>query len=387
MKMTTSFILFLIGSLVTGFADSWAVKMGLTTARHGTTGAAACNAFFVIDGNSGGGENETFDPAVNIWRHRTHDPVSRTAVACAVVDNKIYVIGGTSNSTTNNMYDPNTDTWTLKAPMPTGRYDLACVALNNKIYAIGGTGGNNVMEVYDPQTNTWATCPSMPHPRTGLGAAVINGKIYAIGGDGGGFVSYNDVYDTTTHTWSTAAPMPTARGYMVCVAMDSVLYSISGYSGGNHVTTNEMYDPRTNTWQTKAPILVPRKGPGSAVLRNKIYVAAGSNSEYLTECEEYTPDGYVDAVEEEYQAVRDRNDYYARMDSRQVWLNFTGDLGQPVRVVLYDVCGRIVDEWRATSSRMVNLKPGNAGNYAGGVYLISVISPETRITKKIVCSM
>jgi hypothetical protein len=270
--------------------------------------------------------------------------------------------------------------------MPTGRYDLACVALNNKIYAIGGNSGSpsNVMEMYDPQSNTWASCPSMPHARTGLGAAVIDGKIYAIGGEAGGFVSYNDVYDTTTHTWSAAAPMPTPRGYFACAAMDTVFYAIGGYGNG-HLTVNEMYNPRTNTWQNKAPMIVPRKGPGCATLRNKIYVAAGSNSVYLTECEEYTPDGYVDVSEEEYQAARDRNDFYIFMTSRLITLNFKTSANAPVKITLYDISGRSVDEWEKTGVRQINLRPNDGSSYAQGVYILSVKSPGMVIKKKTIC--
>ncbi len=382
MMRTMVFIFILSGLIMLGYGDFWTVKTPLSSSRHGTTGAAVCNAFFVVDGNGIAGENETFDPTVNSWRHRAHDPTGRTAVACAVVDNKIYVIGGLGGGSTNNMYDPNTDTWTLKASMPTGRYDLACVALNGKIYAIGGAGGSNVMEVYDPLTNTWDTCPPMPHGRTGLGAAAVNGKIYAIGGDG---VNYNEVYDTTTHSWSTLAPMPTARGFMICLSMDSVIYAISGYGSGTHLTTNEMYDPRTNSWQTKTPILVPRKGPGSAVLRNKIYVAAGSNTSYLTECEEYTPDGYLDVVEEDYQILRDQDDFYAFMTSRQITLNFKGSSSAPVKITLYDIRGRSIDEWKVLNNRKINLHPRVDPSYSRGVYFLSIKSPSANITKKILC--
>ena len=80
-------------------------------------------------------------------------PISRSALAAAVVDGKVYVVGGTEGGyyppsylDANQDYDPATDTWRTVAAMPTARSALVAVGVGRQVFAMGGSSEANTSE-------------------------------------------------------------------------------------------------------------------------------------------------------------------------------------------------------------------------------------------------
>jgi N-acetylneuraminic acid mutarotase len=88
-------------------------------------------------------------------------------------------------------------------------------------------------------------------------------------------------FDPRTFEWSNdVAPMRIARSGSVAVVLRHKIYVCGGLQS-NTENTNlaEVYDPKINQWQFIAPMREHRYRPGAAVVNGKIFVCGGQDEQ------------------------------------------------------------------------------------------------------------
>src|SRR4030095_9910771 len=103
-----------------------------------------------------------------------------------------------------------------------------------------------------------------------------NGIVYVAGGSpdiGASVVNTLYAYNIAANSWTMLEPMPQALWVPGFGAINGKLYVAGGSDGVTQLNSLYIYDIDSNTWTTGANHLpVAAEAPGSAVLRNKLYV-------------------------------------------------------------------------------------------------------------------
>jgi hypothetical protein len=293
----------------------------------------------VIDGRAGvvdgkiyvmkGSVNYEFDPATNIWSHKTRMPTPRSMFGLAVWQDKIYVIsgakgfnwssGGSIMSDAVEVYDPSTDTWQTKQPIPTARTQMQANAVNGQIYLVGGrnaTGADVALnEVYNVANDSWTTAEPATYSVVSYASAVCGDKIYIMGGQSKHVIGVNtnflQIYDCANNSWSLGAPIPTTVLFAAADATTGVvaprrIYLMGGVTNGYDVVgVVQVYDPQSDVWLFGASMPSARNIHAVAVVDDRLYAIGGDpycapgaaydpvgNRAWYTHNEVYTPFGY-----------------------------------------------------------------------------------------------
>ncbi|CAF1122481.1 unnamed protein product [Adineta steineri] len=198
-------------------------------------------------------------------------------------------------------YDQKVDTWYQLSDMLTPRSELGLALIDGYIYACGGSNGDvrlNSIERYSIADNKWTLIASMQVGMTSPACCALNGYLYITGGavlEEGDAVDLVMKFDPRTFEWSTdVAPMRIARSGSVSVVLRRKIYVCGGLQS-NTENTNlaEVYDPTTNQWQFIAPMREHRYRPGAAIVNEKIFVCGGQDEQpgkYHESVECYCPE-------------------------------------------------------------------------------------------------
>ncbi|CAF1499619.1 unnamed protein product [Rotaria magnacalcarata] len=184
-------------------------------------------------------------------------------------------------------YEQKLDTWIQLSDMLTPRSELGLALIDGYIYACGGTNGEvrlNTIERYSIADNKWTLVASMQIGMTSPACCSLNGYLYITGGavlEEGDAVDLVMRFDPRKVEWSAdVAPMRIARSGSTAVVLRRKIYVCGGLQS-NTENTNlaEVYDPTTNQWQFIAPMREHRYRPGAAVVNEKIYVCGGQDEQ------------------------------------------------------------------------------------------------------------
>ncbi|CAF2802313.1 unnamed protein product [Rotaria sp. Silwood2] len=184
-------------------------------------------------------------------------------------------------------YEQKLDTWIQLSDMLTPRSELGLALIDGYIYACGGTNGEvrlNTIERYSITDNKWTLIASMQIGMTSPACCSLNGYLYITGGavlEEGDAVDLVMRFDPRKLEWSNdVAPMRIARSGSAAVVLKRKIYVCGGLQS-NTENTNlaEVYDPTTNQWQFIAPMREHRYRPGAAVVNEKIYVCGGQDEQ------------------------------------------------------------------------------------------------------------
>lgn len=342
--------------------DSWAPKASMPTGGTNNIlgnrfigGAAANGKVYIAAYNNSGSSPITlaleYDPATNVWTHKTLPPFSYTRYSVASQDNKVYALSDVGEFAE---YDPLKNIWTLRPPTSTSRFWTGLTSVGGKLFSVGGGDGSstvNTVEEYDPATQNWAVRASMPSPRASVALGAVSGKLYAIGGSSntsedfpsplttveeGSIPPQSSVLQIPTGDAVTAGngqvtvrwnPVAGATSYNLYMASNQNIdrsnysnladgskivgamspHTVTGLANGKtyyfFVTaadaTRESEEsfgtsatPTTTPgllWSTKTPMPTPRLEAGAAVVNGKIYVIGGFSGSTLATTEEYDP--------------------------------------------------------------------------------------------------
>lgn len=198
-------------------------------------------------------------------------------------------------------YEHKLDTWFQLPDMLTSRSELGLALIDGYIYACGGSNGEsrlNTIERYSINENKWSLVATMQVGVTSPACCALNGYLYIAGGavlEEGDAVDLVMRFDPRTCEWSNdIAPMRIARSGSIAVVLRQKIYVCGGLQS-NTENTNlaEVYDPKMNQWQFIAPMREHRYRPGAAVVNGKIYVCGGQDEQpgkYHESVECYSPD-------------------------------------------------------------------------------------------------
>ncbi|CAF1684697.1 unnamed protein product, partial [Adineta ricciae] len=184
-------------------------------------------------------------------------------------------------------YDRKLDGWHQLSDMLTPRSELGLVLIDGYIYACGGSNGDvrlNTIERYSIAENKWTSIGTMQVGMTSPACCTLDGYLYIIGGavlEEGDAVDLVMKFDPRTFEWSNdVSPMRIARSGAAVVVVRRKIYVCGGLQS-NTENTNlaEVYDPNINQWQFIAPMCEHRYRPGAAVVNEKIFVCGGQGDQ------------------------------------------------------------------------------------------------------------
>jgi N-acetylneuraminic acid mutarotase len=150
--------------------------------------------------------------------------------------------------------------------------------------ALAGCGGQA-----DPEraagTSGWVPLRSATLERTEVAAARIGRFAYLVGGferRSGVTTSAVERYDLRGDRWRRVRPMPLGLNHTTAVAYHGRLYVHGGYTARRSLQSATSvllrYDPARNRWARLRSSPTPRAAHAAAVIRGRLYVAAGANS-------------------------------------------------------------------------------------------------------------
>ncbi len=283
--------------------NSWVSKEPMPRSEGGMRAATVNGKIYMM----GGSMNYEFDTVTNSWNAKTPMLTPRNWFAMAVHQNKIYTIGGRSKGSsfdTNEVYDPLTDSWSVVKSIPTNISDIDANVIDDQIYLMGRESSQSPFAVslsYNVATDSWINKTAMPYPVTAYASAVLDKKIYIFGGLSSSLGNQTQIYDSIADSWSIGSPIPNAvlnagAGATTGILAPKRIYVIGGTSSLEGLNITQVYDPANDCWSYGEKMPTARLGLTVAVVNDRLYALAGSNSAVfspsLKVIEQYTPIGY-----------------------------------------------------------------------------------------------
>lgn len=226
------------------------------------------------------------------WAQNQDIPEPLMGMASARYEQKFYLIAGKNeNGVTDSVqiYDLLNDTWQEGTPIPQAVWDVQAAVLGEKIFVPGGqTGGDLVSDlfwVYDPREDTWMEKAALPTGRSGYCMSAFEGKLYLFGGwDGKKILKTILVYQPDGNAWIEFGEMPEARRGCTTSVIGGKIHVIGGENENGLLNSHVLFIPQRqsdgeNAWETAAPLPTARKGSGTAVLADMLYIAGGQGEE------------------------------------------------------------------------------------------------------------
>jgi Kelch motif protein/galactose oxidase-like protein len=274
---------------------TWSSAGSMSTARLGQTATLLPNGKVLVAGgvNSSGilASAELYDPAAGTagtWSPTGSMTTVRSfQTATLLANGKVLVEGGTGTGSAE-LYDPATGTWSSTGSMSTARYGQTATLLQNgKVLVAGGSSGTSggpsfaSAELYDPATGTWSSAGSMTAGRQKHTATLLsNGKVLVVGGrdSNGTDLATAELYDPasgTSGTWSPTGPMTTARANQTATLLANGKVLVAG---GYLLASAELYDPAAGTWSSADSMSTARELHTATLLPSgKVLVVGGRN--------------------------------------------------------------------------------------------------------------
>lgn len=268
-------------------------------------GSASVTATSVFDPSvSGSADVEVIDDP---WAALPNLPYAVARTAGVFVDGVFYVIGGESAGGQRlgrvQAYDPVADTWDGNLPiMPQPVSNLCAVVLDGDVYVPGGNLALNqastALRRFDVGSRSWSLLDDDPLPaqRIGHACAVHDGRIYLFGGyDPINNAVYREpwVYDPSAaagQRWITGLDRPVHDGaYGSAVSVGEYLY-YAGFVSPSPIaeSTNVMrYHPASDTWDRMPSSRAAHGGGELWTDGEQLFLVGGGWNVYLSSVEAY----------------------------------------------------------------------------------------------------
>ncbi|MEO0651589.1 MAG: kelch repeat-containing protein, partial [Planctomycetota bacterium] len=195
-------------------------------------------------------------------------------------------------------YDPIANVWTKGDFSPLEIHHFQPVERNGLVWIIGAFTGPFPNEtplpeirLYEPATDTWSIGPTIPAARRRGSAGVVlyEDDFYVLGGNtlghNGGFVPWFDRYDPDTDTWTELPDAPHARDHFSAVVIGNKLYAAAGRQSqlpqvqANTLPIVDVFDFESGQWSTvPTPIPTERAGVVSVGFGEHLVVAGGESA-------------------------------------------------------------------------------------------------------------
>lgn len=296
----------LIGSSLS--AQSWQIlsTKNTCTTRHENAMAAVGNKLYLVGGR-GVKPVDELNLKTLTWRAMQASPLEMSHFQSVSFGGEVYVLGAFTGGYPHEkpieniyIFNPKANAWRKGAAIPADRLRGAAGAFTykGKIYVVGGIqdghwdGHVAWFDEYNPKTGTWKKLPDAPHVRDHVSVTVVGSKLIVAGGRRSSAktneplqltIGEVDVYDFKTNSWTTldaSRNIPTQRAGATAIAYKGKAVFIGGESSAHTEAHHEMeaYDPAANTWEKWPNMLTTRHGTQVALVKGKLYVAAGSQN-------------------------------------------------------------------------------------------------------------
>lgn len=223
-------------------------------------------------------------------------PLSRHECGALEFEGDLLLLGGRGFRTVDR-YDPLSNQWSNGAFAPLEIHHFQPVARNGLVWILGAFTGPFPNEtplpevrLYDPAADSWSVGPTIPAARRrGSAACVLHeDRFYLLGGNtqghDGGFVPWFDVYDPVGDTWTVLPDAPHARDHFQAFVLGNKLYAAAGRQTelpqpqANTLPLVDVYDFSTGAWSTLPdPIPTERAGAVAVAAGTHLIVAGGES--------------------------------------------------------------------------------------------------------------
>jgi N-acetylneuraminic acid mutarotase len=290
------------------FAQNWQTLQTVNTCtnRHENAMVAIGNQLVLVGGR-GIKAVETFDLKTKIWTKRAETPLEFNHFQAIAYHGELWVmgafIGGYPHEkpvSTIYIFNLEKNEWRKGAEIPAERLrgSAGVFVYQDKIYMVCGIqdghwdGHVAWLDEFDPATGLWQKLADAPHTRDHIQAVVVDDRIYLAAGRRSTAKTNQvltlteaavDVYDFKTKSWTTlpeSLNLPTLRAGSSNVVLGKKIYVIGGESASqteSHADV-EVFDTKTQSWTKNPKLQKGRHGTGAAVVKKKIYTAAGSGN-------------------------------------------------------------------------------------------------------------
>ena len=227
---------------------------------------------------------------------------------CLKLNDYIYVIakqlGTTLFSSTSNDVVLKLNTkeqngkWKQVASFNEDKTSRRASVFHGTLFVAGGFHRNLVTalsDYYVPAINKWISGPQLNLGRCNHCLVTCDGCLYALGGNIEGNVSSSvETLADLKGTWQNIKPMQTPRREFAAVNCNEVVYAIGGCAHKIFIVSFnsvEKYDRNANRWKYVADMNIARSEHAACVLRGKIYVIGGldTNGTPVKEIDCYDP--------------------------------------------------------------------------------------------------
>ncbi len=180
--------------------------------------------------------------------------------------NSFYIFGGDtsfSDYSTSRMIIYNNNSYQISETL------IAPIHLKNSCIATP----TNYFFSYDLNSKTYQDLGNLPFNAGGCFAVVLNNKIYIIvGANTSSFYEFNPTNNSfnqkASFSWIEKKSLDNT-----CSVLDNNIYVFGGQTSSNTISSKVFkYDPNSDNWSYVTDMKTPRRGLGSAVIGNEIYV-------------------------------------------------------------------------------------------------------------------
>jgi N-acetylneuraminic acid mutarotase len=279
-------------------------------------------------------------------------------------------------------YDATANTWTAIANFPGNPRQGPCsFVLGNKAYVVSGRNSsgtvfNDVWE-YNFTNSSWMQKNNLPFAGMFRGSGfVINGTAYVAYGltNNANFNRSIYQYDQSNDQWILIANVNLpARNYVGCAVTSNKAFFYGGQDSTYNITNDvRLFDPATGTVTIYPGIPgLGRKGGMAFSLNNMFYIATGVDSSPARVKETWRNDQFVGINERTIPEVELK--IYPNPASEEIQI----ETNEPIeKLIMTQPLGKIILE---THSKQIP-----ASNIPSGVYILSIFTKNSVISKKIV---
>lgn len=224
-------------------------------------------------------------------------PIARHEAAFVVVGNQFYLLGGRGILPTS-IYNTTTNSWSEGAAPPIELHHFQPIVWEEKVYVIAALTGGYPAEIptehiyiYDPAFDEWEIGDEIPEARRrgSTGNVVYGNTVYIAAGIKNGHIGdhkqWMDSYDLVTGEWIELSDAPRARDHFQAVVFENKIYMAAGRNSqaptntfSGTIAEVDVYDIESNTWSIlPEPLPTQRAGNMAALFKDQILVIGGES--------------------------------------------------------------------------------------------------------------
>lgn len=339
---------------------------------------------------------EIFNNSDDWWNVKPVRLQNRSILNLEYYEGKVYIFGGqksiTNQSEEMEIYDIGSNSVSFGSPLPTPRKSAGSAIWNGKIYIVGGYIGNsqytNSLEIYDIASDSWSEGANLPWVGGETEMAAYNGKLYVMGGYNGETSDRIFEYDIASDSWSELGQMPHPTSSHKLGVYNGTIICISDYEVLNRIMT---YNIASGEWKEYNSNIFPRRHASIAIIGDRLYYVGGVSSHDGTYqsyrmVQSLDLNTLITSVESNPEKIITNfrlEQNYPNPFNPTSTIQFTLNKSVQTKLTIYNSIGELVETLFNKKLQAGNhTVEWNAKNYASGVYVYRLSTPNFSESKK-----